>query len=216
MSSKCQRCARAGRECVYTVHSKTRRRKRTDTRVKELEEKVRNLSVLLEQGRTGSSQLPNDKVEGPSAEFDEGLEDEYDDESEEEVGNERDPSEDYDGTTVLNKALIGDRFTKADTSRTRSAASQSTQSPEPRSHSSNAMAGFNDLETEEIDGISQDVVDRGVLDMTEATRLFDRYVNELCPQYPAVVFHKGTTASEVRKARPILYVEPNIGSFRHL
>ena len=188
---------------MYTVHSKTRRRKRTDTRVKELEEKVRNLSVLLEQGRSGSNPFLNGKAEVPIVDQNEVLEDDYDDVSEEEMGNDRDPGEDYDGIAEFNKADVGDRATKADLSH-KATASQPTQSPEPRSHSSSANADFDDFETDEIDGISRDAVDRGVLDMKEATRLFDRYVNELSPQYPAVVFPKGTTAAKVRKTRPIL------------
>ena len=40
---------------IYTTHSKTRRRKRTDTRVKELEQRVAEMSFLLEHGRSSST-----------------------------------------------------------------------------------------------------------------------------------------------------------------
>ncbi|KAI4179682.1 MAG: hypothetical protein LQ346_007148 [Caloplaca aetnensis] len=43
-----RRCARSGRECVYTAPEKRRRRKRTDTRVAELEHMVQMLAARLE------------------------------------------------------------------------------------------------------------------------------------------------------------------------
>ncbi|KAL8719429.1 MAG: hypothetical protein Q9225_003572 [Loekoesia sp. 1 TL-2023] len=46
--SSCQRCAKSGRECTYTVPEKRRRRKRTDTRVAELEHTVQVLAAKLE------------------------------------------------------------------------------------------------------------------------------------------------------------------------
>ncbi|KAL8958539.1 MAG: hypothetical protein Q9193_004425 [Seirophora villosa] len=48
-SKACQRCARSGRECVYTAPEKRRRRKRTDTRVAELEHMVHMLAARLEE-----------------------------------------------------------------------------------------------------------------------------------------------------------------------
>ncbi|KAI4213887.1 MAG: hypothetical protein LQ351_003582 [Letrouitia transgressa] len=48
---RCQRCTQSGRECIVLAPSKRRRRKRTDTRVAELEKMVKELSEKLEQGR---------------------------------------------------------------------------------------------------------------------------------------------------------------------
>ncbi|KAI4140795.1 MAG: hypothetical protein L6R39_005657 [Caloplaca ligustica] len=45
----CQRCARSGRDCIYTAPEKRRRRKRTDTRVAELEHMVQMLAAKLEE-----------------------------------------------------------------------------------------------------------------------------------------------------------------------
>lgn len=47
-SSSCQRCAKAGRECVFTFPEKRQKRKRTDTRVAELEHTVQVLALKLE------------------------------------------------------------------------------------------------------------------------------------------------------------------------
>jgi hypothetical protein len=40
----------------------------------------------------------------------------------------------------------------------------------------------------------------------DAERLFNRYVNDFVPHFPAVPFAPGTTASQVRKEKPILFL----------
>jgi hypothetical protein len=39
-----------------------------------------------------------------------------------------------------------------------------------------------------------------------AERVFHRYVNEICPHFPAVPFALGTTAREVREKKPLLFL----------
>lgn len=51
-----------------------------------------------------------------------------------------------------------------------------------------------------------DVIDRGLLNADLASTLFDRYVQEMAPHMPAVVFPSGTTAADIRKSKPILFV----------
>lgn len=195
MSNKCQRCARAGRECVYTVHSKTRRRKRTDTRVKELEEKVKNLSVLLEQGKQGSGHAAGHKAKQASIDVDDDMDDESDEDSYDEEDDDQD-----DGLAVPESDSIDETPPVVKTrppQRRQTSWKRSSQSPEPGVRE-NAGGGKEDK--------ARDVIDRGFLTMKEATELFDRYVNVLLPNYPSVVFAPGTTAAEVRRNRPILCV----------
>ncbi|KAL8654917.1 MAG: hypothetical protein Q9226_003241 [Calogaya cf. arnoldii] len=45
---KCQRCAKSGRECIYSSPEKRKRRKRTDARVADLEHMVQMLAARLE------------------------------------------------------------------------------------------------------------------------------------------------------------------------
>ncbi|KAL8785609.1 MAG: hypothetical protein Q9213_003263 [Squamulea squamosa] len=47
--AKCQRCAKSGRECIYSSPEKRKRRKRTDARVADLEQMVQMLAARLEQ-----------------------------------------------------------------------------------------------------------------------------------------------------------------------
>jgi len=45
-----------------------------------------------------------------------------------------------------------------------------------------------------------------------AERVFIRYVNEICPHFPAVPFPPGTTAREVREKKPLLFLSLLAGS----
>jgi len=50
--SQCQRCAKAGRQCVFAPPAKRRQRKRTDVRVAELERELKQLTSLLKPHST--------------------------------------------------------------------------------------------------------------------------------------------------------------------
>ncbi|OAG09561.1 uncharacterized protein CC84DRAFT_1083823 [Paraphaeosphaeria sporulosa] len=51
-SSQCERCAKAGRQCVFAPPAKRRQRKRTDVRVAELEKELKHLTALLKPNST--------------------------------------------------------------------------------------------------------------------------------------------------------------------
>jgi len=51
-----------------------------------------------------------------------------------------------------------------------------------------------------------DVVDRGLLTMEQATHIFHRYIRQMAPLFPIVVFPPGTTAEEIRKTRPTVFL----------
>ncbi|KAL6708640.1 hypothetical protein ACN47E_002621 [Coniothyrium glycines] len=50
-STRCQRCAKAGRTCVFAPPAKRRQRKRTDVRVTELEKQIQQMRSLLESSK---------------------------------------------------------------------------------------------------------------------------------------------------------------------
>lgn len=60
----CQRCARSGRSCVFTPLQKRKQRKRTDTRVAELEREMRQMRAMLrqkeEEQRSNSQSQPEE------------------------------------------------------------------------------------------------------------------------------------------------------------
>ena len=198
MSSKCQRCARAGRECVYTVHSKTRRRKRTDTRVKELEEKVKSLSMLLEQGKGASRSAPRrGSAQSPNAE-DDGMGDddeEWSDDGEEAEHQEGDApasasSRNFDG----HAAFTGSGLEPA----------VDHKSQRPRTQIPTQIS--NDTKFVPTGSVSPDVMERGIITLEKAQELFDRYLGVLSPNYPAIYFPPDTSAAVMRKQRPILFL----------
>src|SRR3954464_13230078 len=53
-SKTCQRCFRTDRRCVFTVPQKRKQRKRTDTRVAELEREVQAMRALFEGQKSGA------------------------------------------------------------------------------------------------------------------------------------------------------------------
>ena len=175
MSSKCQRCTRANRECVYTTHSKTRRRKRTDTRVKELEEKVRGLSMLLENRIASSNQSSVDRDVLQSTE----LEEESGTQAQEghSIGNFGEAT--TEGFSPLGLPAPDPHPTSKNTEYVARAYNQSNDS----SH------GMTKGVSREPSPIFPDVIDRGILSMAQATGLYDRYVNDLLPLYVANRFY---------------------------
>jgi hypothetical protein len=51
-----------------------------------------------------------------------------------------------------------------------------------------------------------DAIDRGVLSMETANELWTRYNERMVPHLPGVVFAAGTSAAEVRKTKPVLFL----------
>lgn len=51
-----------------------------------------------------------------------------------------------------------------------------------------------------------DIIDRGLIDVQTAADAFDRYVQEIAPKLPAVVFPSGTTMASVRRNQPTLFL----------
>jgi hypothetical protein len=56
------------------------------------------------------------------------------------------------------------------------------------------------------DSASIDVIDRQIIDEKTAYRAFDRYHNEMCRYLPIVVFPPSTTAAEIRRSKPVLFL----------
>jgi hypothetical protein len=54
-SAKCRRCARSDRDCIMTGPQKRKQRKRTDTRVAELEREVRAMQAAVNRTEGASS-----------------------------------------------------------------------------------------------------------------------------------------------------------------
>lgn len=51
-----------------------------------------------------------------------------------------------------------------------------------------------------------DVVERGILSAEKASELFQRYNTHMMPHMPAVVFPSGTSADDLRRSKPLLFL----------
>lgn len=51
-----------------------------------------------------------------------------------------------------------------------------------------------------------DIIDRKILDAGTATQIFDHYIRDMAFHLPAVVFPQGTTAAEIRRTKPTLFL----------
>ena len=165
---------------VYTTHSKTRRRKRTDTRVKELEQRVAEMSFLLEHGRSSST---------PSSI-----------EREEDSVENQGKNSDIGGVFSFSKNGLGPEASTKDKSCGANGKKQGLSHTVPSSN----QAWKQKIEASGSSSILPDVIDRGILDMAKATELYQKYLDELLPHYPAVPLN--CTITELRSQKPILFL----------
>lgn len=175
----CQRCARSGRPCVFTPLQKRKQRKRTDTRVAELEREMRAMRALLKDKSEGEhSETPSD-LDGLKkvTMLEEGA-----DEAGALSGTQQPhPAQGQSELLALGR-LVQQR-------------SDLSSQSDARGHSEATMVGERN-----------DVVDRGVLSMDAARRLVDHYKKNLYPQCPQVYIPEACTADELRQKRPTLFL----------
>lgn len=160
---------------VYTTHSKTRRRKRTDTRVKELEQRVAEMSFLLEHGR--SSSTPS------SAEREEDVETQG-------------TNSDIGGVFSFSNSSLGPEASTKDKPCGGNGRKHNLASPSVDWKQNNEASGSKS-------GLS-DVIDRGIVSVAKAMELYQNYLDELLPHYPAVPL--SCTMAELRSKKPILFL----------
>ena len=166
---------------VYTTHSKTRRRKRTDTRVKELEQRVAEMSFLLENGRSSST---------PSSI-----------EREEDVGDTQGTSSDIGGGSSFSNSSVSAGASTKD----KSCVGHGKKQGLPHNVHLSNQAWKQKIEVAGSEtSILPDVIDRNILSMAKATELYRRYLDEYVPDYPAVPLNY--TVTELRSKKPILFL----------
>jgi hypothetical protein len=194
-SGKCQRCNKAGRSCHYAAPQKRRRRKRSDTRVAELEKEVRVMRSLLSKGSRATpeqtAEYAEENITGAGSAHSnlgsksDGIEESFHD-SDEDVGlsmlrnGEHPASMNINaGGTWVGSGKIMDAATCREASQT-------------------IYSSPNNL--------GKDFVDRELISMEMATELFDFYSTDLCVQMPMIVFRPSETAAKVRQEKPTLFL----------
>lgn len=208
-SVKCQRCAKSNRECVFTEPTKTRRRKRTDTRVAELEKEVKAMSTALRQGSGFHVQRDaDDDIEYMNVT---------------EHDKEADKSNELLATGEPVMPLNGE---KAQLQRGSSAVAESRETNDMTEFSQSRVFGVrsnasentlvsSDTQTSHVnvktDDLMQsakpfDVIDRGLLSMHEASQLYARFTNDFVQFFPIVILPQGYHAVDIRRTKPTLFL----------
>ena len=224
--SQCRRCAKAHRECIFTPTAR-KRQKKTDSRVDELERKIEALTASLHanvEAHRGNSPTPT-----PSSTYgedDDSMQDAASPQRKDTPSMRRNSmSWNHTPASVTHSQGFGQPG-EGSCSRKRpredDEANEDSQpsftangdSPLPAAPVSGDVAEkcpFTDPSGSTSSLLTpeenyQDVVDRGFLTMDQATEIFNCYLREMVPMYPAVVFPSNTTAAEIRKTRPTVFL----------
>jgi hypothetical protein len=199
-SGKCQRCSRSGRQCHYAAPQKRRRRKRTDTRVAELEKEVCALRSLLSKGssRLGPEQVP-EHDEGKAIEASvthSDLVSKLDDIEESSDESDQDESPRIDPRELPNNpvpASLGINLSEVLGDGYKSMDLEAYRNTSETIHSSPAKW-------------DRDFIDQEITSLETATELFNFYMSDLCGQLPMVVFGPSDTAAKIRREKPTLFL----------
>jgi hypothetical protein len=232
-TGSCKRCAKANRQCIVTAPSR-KRQKKTDSRVAELEKKIDALtaSLMARAGQDGEGALDPAIAQAQMAELKQHRDQLYEDRQwpqnprdnisaqaspsapRDKAGVKRRMSQDYD-FSGRNLARPRDQaITGASTSDSGSAV---PRAPLPQVPVFPAMWDDSNKGKDISEGPWVDVIDRHIIDEKTAYRAFDRYHKEMCRYLPIVVFPASTTAAEIRRTKPILFlsiIAASVAAFR--
>ncbi|KAF7190276.1 Transcription factor himD [Pseudocercospora fuligena] len=184
----CQRCVRSGRPCVFTPLQKRKQRKRTDTRVAELEKEMRAMRSMLKQKEDGTR---SSSSETTTSRHPAGL---------------WFKDRNLEGSRLGTAGQPGnDEAENADATATSVVSDQNDVSTPDRFANSGPYLWpkrFPDGPKQD----TKDVVDSGMLSMATARQLFETYKNELYPHYPLVYIAPSVTADDLRYTKPALFL----------
>ena len=175
----CQRCARLGRPCVFTPLQKRKQRKRTDTRVAELEREMRAMRAALKNKEQKKDLQPTGAR--PSQTAPEGL---------------------WFIENNLNAPRIGNDVAPPAITRPGTGSTGLVTGPTQRNGPTGLAKRFVDRPLTD----SKDVVDSGMISMATARQLFASYCKHLFPHYPVVPIPDSTSADELRQVKPTLFL----------
>ena len=226
----CKRCAKAGRQCVITQPSR-KRQKKADSRVAELEKKLDALTAVLhqQQGAPGSSGGQYDAQAQQGAPPAQMMQNRMRTDS---MPSYQSPSQypqpgagasrpgsyasnnkrrrtndDNTETPTLDGAdeTVADRYPRGNTRPARDSPNEPAQALQ---NLTNSWGPDTDLKRFLHHTTPEEFVNRvnSLIPPDMASAIFNRYITQLSPHLPAVVFPPGTTADQVFREKPILYV----------
>lgn len=220
----CKRCTKANRTCVVTAPSR-KRQKKADGRVAELEKKIDALTATLHASKSGSlghdernlAELPqnNEGDTNPYEQVTNGTElssrslPEASDWRRDMFSKVVDTMPKSGASPSISMAappmvVAGQKrkFPEFSAPSPSGSLPSGGSGPRPSLPNSKGSEGFNGPASNDY----ADVIDRGIITAEAASKMFDRYVNDMTIHMPAVVFPPGTTAAEIRKSKPTLFL----------
>ncbi len=210
----CKRCAKAGRQCIITQPSR-KRQKKADSRVAELEKKLDALTAALHQqqqtvvpqydAQQGAGAPQVDVMQSRNSVG--SLSGQYLPPSMGQSGT-RSGSTDMSGPPAKRKRIDGDGMDSLYQQPVYQgeAKRSSWVYEEPKAQPYGAM--HSDLRRYLPYSTPEEFVKHinSIITPDQAAQTFTRYCTKLAPNLPAVVFPSGTTAEQVFREKPILYV----------
>ncbi|KAJ5876950.1 hypothetical protein N7455_000415 [Penicillium solitum] len=191
--NQCQRCAKGKRSCVFVAPQRRRPRKRTDSRVAQLEKEMRMMRSLLK------NRIPEEEEPDSSGESD------ADDVQDHDSG---------DGDFKSSLALRDHSAHSSEDVRYMDYSPELLNTPHPGGHDSGGFsapptftsmsAGF--VPEQERLPPADDVIDRGIISLEDAEQLVAYFIHELAFFFPLVVLPPNTTAAQLRQTKPILFL----------
>ncbi|KAL3424857.1 hypothetical protein PVAG01_04138 [Phlyctema vagabunda] len=227
----CKRCAKAKRQCLVTAPSR-KRQKKTDSRVAELEKKIDALTASLHKKNSGaepagtgeetahiqSGRNPYEQVTNGSyaVTFGGTIDDRR--KSDWSGSNQYPKPPEHESRNAPPPMVMAGQKRKHVESRDYAIpAERQSSGPAggPRgsldgSHG-NQPSGFAQSAGSQAAKSSRtheyaDVIDRDIITAETATHMFNHYVERMAPHMPVVIFPPGTTAAEIRKSKPTLFL----------
>ncbi|KAI9811984.1 MAG: hypothetical protein M1827_004876 [Pycnora praestabilis] len=219
----CKRCKKQGRSCNVTEPTRKRQR-RSETRVSELEKKIEALSASLHAVQSGNTQRISDgDNDRKRSKFSSGGPD---------ISSDQDRSRWHEPYTMLHSNISGGSFANPGQLDGRGSRASKVEVGSER----RALGKMNAADTspgdppslkmavtdtpppitsvfpksgplsQDVNSGYADIIDRNVITAETAEIMFNRYINDMSPHMPAVVFRPGTTASQVRATKPTLFL----------
>ncbi|KAJ5477357.1 hypothetical protein N7539_007501 [Penicillium diatomitis] len=186
--NQCQRCAKSKKACVFVAPQRRRPRKRTDSRVAQLEKEMRMMRSLLK-----------DRIrEESEPESPDGSEGSLDESGEMDVHDLSSMPEAPASATGSGKYM--------DFSPDLGNATNALVNPRGLSTTPSLSGLHLNHPVENQQAPSNDVVDRGVISPDDAEQLVAFFIHELASFFPLVVLPQDTTAAQLRQNKPVLFL----------
>ncbi|KAJ5206851.1 Transcription factor [Penicillium cf. griseofulvum] len=190
--NQCQRCAKGKRSCVFVAPQRRRPRKRTDSRVAQLEKEMRVMRSLLK------NRIPEEE-EDPNSDDDSDVDD----------------LQDHESADMESSLALRDHSAhSSEDVRYTDYSPELLNTPHPGAHDGGGFsapptfagmpAGF-ESEHERVPP-TPDVIDRGIISLEYAEQLVAYFIHELAFFFPLIVLPSNTTAAQLRQTKPILFL----------